>query len=176
MSIQALLNYFINRSNAAKDAVNVELKGSTIPDTSRVPMKRPGKVVTLANAVAIVDTGNHDYSLTINGGLTEDEILSYSNFKVSIYSTHNQTGTATIYGLLKALGVASSVSILYTEASNISATTGYLMAQEKAGGTGVGAAIKVVPALAGIHSNLIVRVAYGVAPASGALTIKVEMS
>lgn len=30
MSIQALLNYFINRSNAAKDAVNVEVTGSQV--------------------------------------------------------------------------------------------------------------------------------------------------
>ena len=137
--------------------------------------------VTLANAVAIIDTNNHDYKLTTDGLLTEEQIRKYSEFKVSIYSTHDQAATVTVGGSLVARGndILASAGVLYTEANNLAAATnGYLLLQSAALGTGaVSTQCKSVPGLKGVFSNLIIRVKFGVAPtAGGALTIIVEMN
>jgi len=158
----------------------LRIKGEVVltnNDTQRIPTQKPGKVVTIANAIAITGTSNNDYNLITNGGMTEDDIRSYSQFKISIYSTHNQTADVSLIPLHKASnGYVVATMALYSENAILPANDGRLILQSKSGGVGVGANIKVIPALSGeIYSNLYIRVKFNTAPTSGTLTIVIEM-
>jgi len=132
--------------------------------------------LTIVAAVAITDTSIHDYNLITHGLLTEDQIRRFGEFKISCYNTHNQAATVALYTANRSVGSTSvnSAGLLYAEATNL-ASSGSLVLQAGATATGAATTQKAVPALKGLHSNLIVRVTFGSAPASGALTIVVEM-
>lgn len=135
-------------------------------------------VVTLANAVTITNTTEQRYNLITHGGMTEDQIRQYRKFKVSVINSHDQAGTITLNTAVRALGPTglSSAGTLFTEAGVVVATTGRLILQDRAGGTGSSTQIKVVPSLEGVHSNLFVYVSFAVAPTTGSITIMVEMN
>ena len=147
------------------------------PVSNPVPVVGLSNIVTIANAVVITDTAIHDFDIITHGGMTESQIRQYKNFKISINNTHNQVCTASLYTAVASIGSPTSANgagTLYSEANNIVASSGKLVLASGVGGTG--STLKVVPTLQGIHSNLIVRLTYAVAPTSGSITIKIEMN
>jgi len=148
----------------ADGEVLTQLTGSTVAESYKI----------IANAVALTATTATYYKLTTNGGLTASEIRKYKNFKFTCYNTHDQDATIT---LLQEIPVApmASVNYLYTEADNLNANNGRLILQSKAAGAGVSAAIKTIPCLEGVYSDLIIEVKFSIAPTTGSITIGVEM-
>lgn len=134
------------------------------------------KLVTIANAVTITTTSLKTYNIITDGGMREEQIRQYKRFKVSFQNTHDQAATVFVYTAFRPLDLINTYTagLLYTE-SNILTASGRLLIQDKAGGTGAGATIKTVPALEGVHSNLIINVQFAIAPTTGSLTIMVEM-
>ena len=157
--------------------INTQLTGSNVPEASAIPTRPKQKLVTIANAVAITNTAPKYYNLITHGELTEDEVRQYKRFKISLINSHDQAATISVQTVNRALGpiqLAES-QVIYRETNNLPASTGRLVLQEKAVGEGAANNFKSIPALADIHSNLIVGVAFTVAPTSGSITIVVEM-
>lgn len=132
--------------------------------------------ITIANAVAIVTTVPARYILQTISGLTSDELRQYKEWKISIYHTHNAAAEVRINTVNNAAGISSAASsgLIYLEANALASGSNDIILNATAGGTGVNAKYKTVPALKGIHSNLIIDITYPVAPTSGSLTIKIE--
>lgn len=161
-----------------KVALPTDLQFHALTDASALPMKCIAKSINIANAVSIRDTTSKYYDLITSGALTEDEIRRYKNFKVSVSHSHDAAATIQVYTSIRAFHptTASGSGLLYTESSNLVAANGRLLIQEKAGGVGASPTIKAVPALSGVHSNLIVAVTYTTAPTAGTLTVTIEMN
>lgn len=134
------------------------------------------RYLTLANAVAVSSTSAQLFNLITHGGLTEDQIRQYKEFKFVLINSLDQALNVTVYTVNKPLGITtfSSGSVIYKESSVLAANNGRLVLQANAGGTG--SAIKSVPALRGVHTNLIIEIqSPSAAPTSGSVTIGVEM-
>lgn len=163
---------------------NITLSGSIPAGTNEIgKVELSGnlqKIVTIANAVAITGTTTYAYSLITHGGMTNDEIRQYKNFRITLNNTHDQAADVRLVAAHPAFSTttyAYAGSMLYYEAGVLGATIGRMALQGAAGGTGAEGQIKVVPALINAaFYNLYVVVAFGVAPTSGSLTIKVDMN
>lgn len=131
-------------------------------------------VVTLANAVAIADTENHEYNLRQIAGLTADDLRQYTEFKISINSTLDVTYTLEVFEPSTAANVDWLVTpgIIFSK----SAISGGCILSAHEGGEGATTTTRfVVPALQGVLANLLVRVRADAVPNSGSVTIMVEM-
>lgn len=151
---------------------------NAVTDVNGLPVKLVGqKLVTIANAVAILDTAQKFYNLITHGGMSEEQIRQYKRFKVSLNNTHDQAAAVSLYTASRSYSLtgATGGGLLYTEAAILTATTGRLTLQDKAGGTGASTSIKTIPALGGVHSNIIIGIQFATAPTTGSLTIMVEM-
>lgn len=144
-------------------------------DHAQIDTGLKANYVEIATADAITDTASHDYKLSDFIGAAV--IRQYREFRISIRSTHNQTLQVRLYSALPALNSTSvyGEALLYDESAIVPATAGRLILAASAGGTAASSALKAVPALAGVHSNLTVRIDATLAPASGNVTITVEM-
>lgn len=67
------------------------------------------------------------------------------------------------------------MGLLYTENNILPANPGHVITHPNTLATGAGTGQKSVPALRGVHSNIIVRMQFAVAPTSGSITVVVEM-
>lgn len=161
-SLESKIDAIIDGSSPAH--TKAQLTGSIVKE----------KYVVLANAVAITSTGLNAFNL-IQQGLAESEIRQYKEFKINIINSHDQSAEVEVWTPVRSLGLnaTSGNALLYKKANAISANTGRLVLQSKAGGTG--ATIDVIPALKGLFSNIIVGVRFPTAPTSGSVTIGVEM-
>lgn len=150
------------------DVQKVQLTGSSVKQ----------EYVTIADAVAITDTAMHSFNLIDHGGLSEEEIRQFKNFKISIVNSHDQRARIDLFTAIKPLGVttASSLTRIYQEANAVPANQGrFILQSSDIGEEGSVDTIKTVPALRNIHSNLIISISFSTAPTSGSTTIGVEM-
>src|SRR5690606_16492491 len=95
------------------DVQNVQLTGSSVKQ----------EYVTIADAVAITDTAMHLFNLISHGGLSEEEIRQFKNFKISIVNSHDQRARIELFTAIKPLGVttASSLTKIYQEENAVPA-------------------------------------------------------
>lgn len=155
-------------STANRLPVDAQLTGSSVKQ----------EYVTIADAVAITDTAMHSFNLISHGGLSEEEIRQFKNFKISIVNSHDQRARIDLFTAIKPLGVttASSLTRIYQEANAVPANPGrFILQSSDIGEEGSVDTIKTVPALRNIHSNLIISISFNTAPTSGSMTIGVEM-
>lgn len=184
--LNAIRGMYQNTPNKVNDAAvlaklgSLESKLDTILNgTTPAAVKLTGsyqRYLTLANAVAVSSTSAQLFNLITHGGLTEDQIRQYKEFKFVLINSLDQALNVTVYTVNKPLGITtfSSGSVIYKESSVLAANNGRLVLQANAGGTG--SAIKSVPALRGVHTNLIIEIqSPSAAPTSGSVTIGVEM-
>ena len=68
MSLEALTNYFINRSNAAKNAVNVEVTGSSMDLRGTAANKPLATAVTIGATYWSVDTDPGADTIEVSDG------------------------------------------------------------------------------------------------------------
>lgn len=137
-------------------------------DAARVRLSVRRGIVTVAdqeetivaNGVSIVDTSNHDYDFNITKGWRELSI-QFSN-------THDQPADITLMG-----GKNGTPTItLFSETSAVGASSGILLIGSAlaAGGS---SNYRSAPALSIPLGTLRVRVGFGIAPVSGAITVTV---
>ena len=169
---------------AEQSAVRIlDKDGNPISSDNGLPVQLTGssvkqKYVTIADAVAITDTAMHSFNLIDHGGLSEEEIRQFKNFKISIVNSHDQRARIDLFTAIKPLGVttASSLTRIYQEANAVPADPGrFILQSSDIGEEGSVDTIKTVPALRNIHSNLIISISFSTAPTSGSMTIGVEM-
>lgn len=160
-----------------KDATDPGKKLKVNSDGSVNTQLTGSRVVVIANAVAITDSTTKTYNLITQGLLTEAQIRQFSDFKITINNSHNQVASITVLSGFPALGLTNPVgaAVLYVESGILDATSGRLILQSAAGGTGATAQHKIIPALKGVHGNILVQALFNVAPTSGSLSITIEM-
>lgn len=161
-------NDWVVSSEQNRLPVDAQLTGSSVKQ----------KYVTIADGVAITDTAMYSFNLISHGGLSEEEIRQFKNFKISIVNSHDQRARIDLFTSIKPLGVttASSLTRIYQEANVVPANPGRFILQSSDIGEGGSVdTIKTVPALRNIHSNLIISISFNTAPTSGSITIGVEM-
>lgn len=157
-------NTIVNEANGinADGSRNVQLTGSY------------QKYVVIANAVAVTDTTLRLYNLIQHGGLTEDVIRQFKDFKISAINSHDQAASVTVYVCNRALGLYDYSTAAIISVETLPASPGRLIIASAAGGTS--STIKVAPALRSVISNLIIGIQFGTAPTLGSFTIGVEMN
>lgn len=169
---------------AEQSAVRIlDKDGNPIGSDNGLPVQLTGssvkqKYVTIADAVAITDTAMYSFNLISHGGLSEEEIRQFKNFKISIVNSHDQRARIDLFTAIKPLGVttASSLTRIYQEANAVPANPGrFILQSSDIGEEGSVDTIKTVPALRNIHSNLIISISFNTAPTSGSMTIGIEM-
>lgn len=166
--VQTNSGVWVPQKGSDDGAAHVQLTGSSVKQ----------EYVTIADAVAITDTAMHSFNLISHGGLSEEEIRQFKNFKISIVNSHDQRARIDLFTAIKPLGVttASSLTRIYQEANAVPANPGrFILQSSDIGEEGSVDTIKTVPALRNIHSNLIISISFNTAPTSGSMTIGVEM-
>ena len=161
-----------------KAKVSAELIGSTLTDSNALSVKIQQDRKVIANAVAFTDTSPKTYDLITHGLLTEEQIRRIKYFKISINNTHDQPATIAVYTAFRNISttVAATGGKIYAETGIVAATSGRLILQSAAVGTGADATFKTIPALRGVHSNIIIVVSFAIAPTTGSITMGVEMN
>lgn len=162
------------RVHGTNNAQHVTLTGSTaeIGHTGAIERR-----VVLFNAVEIRDTGDHTRNLIQHAGLSESEIRRFREFRISFVHNHDAQARVRIYTPARAFNATSTVAggLLFDVAGFIPSGNASRLIIASPGGQGAGPALGVVPALRGLHTNIIVQVTYESAPTAGSLTVHVEM-
>ena len=167
-------NTLLARLKSLEDKIAAIIAGTSPAVTTlsgSIPQQE--KIVTLANAVAITDTEHKIYKLTNH--INQSQIRQCKEFKITCYNTHNQPATIILYTKHPLFNATTNSGVIYFEQDNLPANDSTLRLQATAGGTGSAVSNKVVPALRGLHSDILVYVKFSVAPTTGAVSIFVEM-
>ena len=162
-------NYVLRTVDAAPFGYN------RAKDAYKVEYVEPYKIVTLANAVEVRSaTYPLNRYLESDSHMTSEEIREYRNFRISIYSTHDQVGLVRICGYHEAFGECTVLCELFRESAALPATNARVMFAPQAPGNN-SSNYFTIPALSGMWSDILVQIEYPVAPTTGSITIVVEM-
>lgn len=145
-------------SASGKWITNTRLTGSKV------------QTFTIVNALAITDTNMVMPQLSSSTGLTKDEIRQIKRIGITVYNSHDATGTFAIYRKNLAGNNFSGSDRIHVGSTDFTSATDYLFYLPDASGSG-----KQVNGLKSIFSDLAFYVKHDTAPTKGSLTITVEL-